>query len=124
VAAAYTDAEVNGGVAARQLTGLRPAQTPRWTATAGVNWRPLEALSLAADARYESARWEDDLNTRRLGAGVQVDARAAWRLSPTLEAFVAAENVFDETLEVGETADGVESYSAPRTIRVGISFRR
>ncbi len=124
MAAAYTDAEVNGGVAARQLTGLRPAQTPRWTATAGVNWRPLEALSLAADARYESARWEDDLNTRRLGAGVQVDARAAWRLSPTLEAFVAAENVFDETLEVGETADGVESYSAPRTIRVGISFRR
>jgi vitamin B12 transporter len=81
-------------------------------------------LSLAADARYESARWEDDLNTRRLGAGVQLDARAAWRLSQTAEVFVAAENLFDEKLEVGETADGVESYSAPRTIRVGFSFRR
>lgn len=123
-AAAYTDAEVDGGAGARQLDGLRPAQTPRWTVTAGMTYRPAPVLSLAADARYESARWEDDLNTRRLGAGVQLDARAAWRLSQTAEVFVAAENLFDEKLEVGETADGVESYSAPRTIRVGFSFRR
>lgn len=123
-AAAYTDAEVDGGASARQLNGLRPAQTPKWTVTGGITYRPTSAISLAADARYESARWEDDLNTRRLGAGVQLDARAAWRLSPTAEVFVAAENLFDEKLEVGETADGVESYSAPRTVRVGVSFRR
>ncbi|RAK62323.1 TonB-dependent receptor [Phenylobacterium kunshanense] len=124
VAAAYTDAEVDGGASARQLTGLRPAQTPKWTVTAGMAYRPMSALSLSMDARYESARWEDDLNTRRLGAGVQLDARAGWRVSETLEAFVSAENLFDDNIEVGETADGVESYSAPRTIRVGVSFRR
>ena len=27
-------------------------------------------------------------------------------------------------MEVGETADGVESFSAPQTVRVGFSFRR
>jgi hypothetical protein len=35
-----------------------------------------------------------------------------------------AENVLDREIEVGETADGVESYAAPRTIRVGFSLRR
>lgn len=124
VAAAYTDAEVDGATRAPQLTGLRPAQTPKWTMTAGARFRPVEPLELAADVRYESARWEDDLNTRRLSAGVQLDARAAWRLSETLEAFVAAENLFDEKLEVGETADGVESYAAPQTIRIGFTYRR
>ena len=92
--------------------------------TGGGSWRPTEAVELSADLRYESARWEDDLNTRRLSAGIQVDARAAWRFAENLEAFVAAENLFDANIEVGETADGVESYAAPQTIRVGFTYRR
>jgi outer membrane receptor protein involved in Fe transport len=123
-AAAYTDAEVHGGASAPQLSGLRPAQTPKWTVTAGGSYRPAEAFEVSADIRYESARWEDDLNTRRLGSGVQVDARAAWRFAQGLEAFVAAENLFDAKLEVGETADRVESFAAPRTIRLGFTYRR
>jgi outer membrane receptor protein involved in Fe transport len=123
-AAAYTDAEVHGGTSAPQLSGLRPAQTPKWTVTAGASFRPAEAFELSADVRYESARWEDDLNSRRLSAGVSVDARASWRFAPNLEAFVAAENLLDDKIEVGETADGVESYAAPQTIRVGVTYRR
>lgn len=123
-AVAYTDAEVHGGQAVPQLTGLRPAQTPRWTVTGGVDYRPAAKLRLVLDARYESARWEDDLNSRRLSAGVQVDARAGWMFADNAEVFVAADNLFDKDLEVGETADGVESYAAPRTLRIGISYRR
>jgi vitamin B12 transporter len=123
-AAAYTDAEVDGGTATPQLTGLRPAQTPKWTVTGGLRFQPLEALTLSGDVRYESARWEDDLNSRRLSAGLQVDARAAWRIAEHAEVYLAAENLFDETIEVGETADGVESYSAPQTLRIGFSYRR
>ncbi|WP_296598588.1 TonB-dependent receptor [Phenylobacterium sp.] len=124
VAAAYTDAEVHGGTAAPQLTGLRPAQTPKWTVTAGLNVRPSDAVTLATDVRYESARWEDDLNSRRLSAGVQVDARAGWRFTDAAELYLAVENLTDRKLEVGETADGVESYSAPRTVRIGFTYRR
>mgnify|MGYP000087064127 FL=1 len=87
--------------------------------TGGLAVRPMAAISLSADLRYESARWEDDLNTRRLGAGVQLDARASWRFMDNAEVYLAAENISDEKLEVGETADGVESYSAPRTVRIG-----
>jgi vitamin B12 transporter len=123
-AMAYTDAEVDGGSAVPQLTGLRPAQTPKWTVTGGVNFQPVDALRLSADVRYESARWEDDLNSRRLSAGLQVDARAAWAFTEHAEVYIAAENLFDENLEVGETADGVESYSAPQTIRIGFTYRR
>ena len=123
-AAAYTDAEVHGGSAVPQLTGLRPAQTPKWTVTGGATFRPVEALMVSTDIRYESARWEDDLNSRRLSAGVQVDARAAWRFARNAEVYLAAENLADSKLEVGETADGVESYSAPRTFRIGFTYRR
>ena len=121
---AYTDAEVRGGASARQLTGLRPAQTPRWTVTGGLDVTPVQRLSLSTDLRYESARWEEDLNTRRLSAGLVVDARAAWRVGDRSEIYVAVDNLADARLEVGETADGTESFAAPRTVRVGFSFRR
>lgn len=123
-AMAWTDAEVRGGPRARQLDGLRPAQTPRWTLTGGLDVRPAEALRLSGDLRYESARWEDDLNTRRLSAGLQMDARFSWAFRKDAEVYLAAENLFGEKLEVGETADGVESFAAPRTLRLGVSLRR
>ncbi|WP_411286844.1 TonB-dependent receptor [Phenylobacterium sp.] len=123
-AVAYTHARVDGGSAVAQLTGKRPAQTPAMTATAGLAWNASARLSLSADARYESARWEDDLNTRKLSAGLLLDARAAWRVDERIEVFLAAENLTDVDLEVGETADGVESYSIPRTVRVGVTWRR
>lgn len=122
-AVAYTEAEVDGGARAPQLTGLRPAQTPKLTTTAGLDWRPLARLRLSADARYESARWEDDLNRRRLGAGLQLDLRAGWRVGAG-EAYVALDNAADARIETGETADGIESLIAPRTWRVGFAVRR
>ena len=124
LAGAYTDAEVRGGTVARQLTGLRPAQTPRWTATAGLDVRLGERLSTSADLRYESARWEDDLNTRRLSAGAVLDISAEWALNVRSAIYVAADNVANAKLEVGETADRVESFAAPRTVRVGFRYRR
>lgn len=123
-ALAYTDAEVHGGASAPQLTGLRPAQTPKWTVTGGLAFRPAEAFSLSADLRYESMRFEDDLNSRRLSAGLSLDARATWRVADHSELYLAVDNLADEDLEVGQTADGVESYAAPRTFRVGFSYRR
>ena len=64
---ALTSASVNGGTAAPQLTGKRPAQTPRWTITAGAVTTPVRWLTLMARVRYESERYADDLNTLALG---------------------------------------------------------
>ncbi|KQV58573.1 MULTISPECIES: TonB-dependent receptor [unclassified Caulobacter] len=116
-----THARVDG---AAQLTGKRPAQAPALTVTAGARWRPIERLSLDADLRYESKRFEDDLNTRTLKAGAGLDLRVGWKVSPTSEIYLAADNALDADLAVGQTADGVTSYSAPRTIYVGFALRR
>ena len=117
-------ARVDGAAAAAQLTGKRPAQAPALTVTAGARWRPVKRLNLDADLRYESRRFEDDLNQRALKAGTSLDLRAGWELSPTIEVYLAADNALDVDLAVGQTADGVTSYAAPRTIYLGFALRR
>ncbi len=119
-AASWTDAEVDGGTAAPQLTGLRPAQAPEWSATAGLDWRATDRLTLSAAARYESARFDDDLNSRVLDAAVTLDARAEWTLTNQAMLWLAADNLFDEDVEVSETGLGVAGYGPPRTVSAGI----
>lgn len=117
-------ARVDGGGAAPQLTGKRPAQTPEVTVTAGAAWLASDRLTISAQARFESERFEDDLNSRVLAASVGLDARAAWKVGPDAEVYVAAENVTSARIEVGETGDGIESFAAPRLLRVGFAIRR
>ena len=119
-AASWTDAEVDGGTAAPQLTGRRPAQAPEWSATAGLDWRAMDRLTLSAAARYESARFDDDLNSRVLDAAVTLDARAEWTLNDRAMLWLAADNLFDENVEVSETGLGVAGYGPPRTVSAGI----
>jgi len=82
------------------------------------------ALVDGAGARFESARYEDDLNTRELSPSFAADARAAWRVAPYTEFYLAADNLFDARVEIGESADGLESFGAPRSVRAGLSYRR
>ena len=71
-------------------------------------------------ARYESKRFEDDLNSRVLDAAVTVDARAEWRAGPRTLLWLAADNLFDAEVEVSETAGGVAGYAPPRTLSLGL----
>lgn len=119
-AASWTDAEINGGSSAAQLTGLRPAQAPEWSATAGLDWRATDRLTLALAARYESSRFDDDLNSRVLDAAVTLDGRAEWAFTPNATLWMAADNLFDEDVEVSETGTGVAGYGPPRTLSVGL----
>jgi outer membrane receptor protein involved in Fe transport len=121
---AYTHARVDGGSSAPQLTGLRPAQTPEWTATTGLDWRAREKLTISGQLRYVSDQFEDDQNLRRLPPGAELNARAAWSLAPDQEVYVAVDNLADAKISTGKTADFVDSYSEPRTFRVGFSYRR
>ena len=121
-ALSWTDAEVDGGTAAAQLTGLRPAQAPEWSVSAGADWRIVDRLTLVGRVRYESARFEDDLNSRVLGAATTMDARAEFEVRTGVIAYVAADNLFDAEVEVSETGDGVAGYGPPRTVRAGLSL--
>ncbi|WOB79776.1 TonB-dependent receptor [Brevundimonas nasdae] len=119
-AASWTDAEIDGGSSAAQLTGLRPAQAPEWSATAGLDWRATDRLTLALAARYESSRFDDDLNSRVLDSAVTLDARAEWAFTRNATLWMAADNLFDEDVEVSETGTGVAGYGPPRTVSIGL----
>jgi len=123
-AIAWADAEVDGGAGAPQLTGLRPAQTAKLTATAGASWRPVDFAILDVSMRYEGERFDDDLNTRRLKAALSVDGRAAWRLAGGSEIYLAVENLANSRVQTALAGDGAVSLAAPRAIRLGVSLRR
>ena len=123
-AISYTYARVDGGSAAPQLTGLRPAQTPETAATVTAQWHPLDRLSLFGELRYEGARFDDDQNTRQIAAGTGVNARLEYRILGGASLYVNAENLLDADIQTGRTAANVVSYDAPRVVTVGLAYRR
>jgi outer membrane receptor protein involved in Fe transport len=118
-----TDARVEGGSSVPDLTNKRPAQAPVWSLTAGADWSVTPVWSMRADWRWESARWEDDLNTRRLAPGGQLNLQSAWRVSDDLTLRLRVENLLDSEIETAEALDGVESLAAPRQVWLEISVR-
>jgi outer membrane receptor protein involved in Fe transport len=72
--------------------------------------------------RVAGDQFEDDANSRVLDRYVSVDAYVARDLGAGFEAFVAAENLFDETIQSGRSADGVVAIAAPRLVRGGLRY--
>ena len=118
-----TDARLDGGAAAPQLTGLRPAQAPIWSATAGAVWTPTPDWTLSADARWESRRFDDDLNSRILDPALTVSMRAERAFGPGLTGWIEALNLTDAEVQTARTATGVASLGPPRTLWIGLSRR-
>ncbi|MDZ4053591.1 MAG: TonB-dependent receptor, partial [Phenylobacterium sp.] len=122
--AVATQAEVDGGSAAPQLNGLRPAQTPEFAATLGLDWSASERLRLSGQVRHEGQRYEDDLNSRSLAAATTLDLRVAWKTGPDAELYLAGDNLLDADVEAGVSGDGLITLAAPRIVRIGYSLRR
>lgn len=116
----YTDSAFSSG----PLRGLQPAQTSEWSVSAGLEWRPIEITTLSAALRYESARFDDDQNSRVLGASAVLDLRAEQRLFGGVSFFGALDNALNEDVETAETANGIESLGPPRSFRAGLVLRR
>ena len=120
IAASATDAEMDGGAAAPQLTGLRPAQAPVWSGVASLDWRAAERLTAGLDIRHESRRFDDDLNARSLVAGTVVDVRWDWRITRRATAYAKVENILNAAVEVSSTASGVKGLAAPTMAVAGL----
>ena len=87
-----------------------------------MDWRARPRLTLSADLRYESARFDDDLNQRRLAAATTIDVRAEWRVNAITTVFIAADNLFNAAVATGQTATNVTSYGPPRIIVAGFKI--
>jgi outer membrane receptor protein involved in Fe transport len=115
-----TDARLDGGDQAPQLTGLRPAQAPIWSATAGLNWQASTRLMLAGTVQYESRRFDDDLNSRTLAPATTMNLRADWALTPGTTLWLAADNLFDADVAVAQTGTDITGLGPPRSLGLGI----
>jgi outer membrane receptor protein involved in Fe transport len=117
------DSEVLHAAVAPQLVGLRLAQVPRHSASVGLTWHRGK-WTFAPRARYIGMQFEDDLNTLRLGAVAVVDASVNVTLNTHTDLFMSAENLLDERVETGRSADGVVNIGTPRLILVGLRLAR
>lgn len=126
-AISLTDARVHQNPASvppgePSLTGNRPAQAPTTTITSGVTWYPWSPLKLDANVHWESARFEDDQNTMKLGSAFVLDTRATWKFADALSAWFAVYNAANVKIATAEAADGTFSYGQPRLYEVGVTY--
>ena len=119
----YTDATVAGGALSPQLTGKRPAETPRLTATAAVEWTVVRDVVYTFNVRYEDIRYADDQNTLVLPPGALVSMRLDWQAMPNLGLYLSVDNLADTALATDQTADRIRSYDEPRVFRFGFRIR-
>nr|WP_243846390.1 TonB-dependent receptor [Rhizomicrobium palustre] len=120
---AFLDQRVHGGSEAPQITGKRPVQAPRLTLTSGLDLPLTRDLTLGATLRYETKRYADDANTLVLGSALNLGARLDYAFSESFGVFVSADNLLNARIATTQSADGLNSYDAPRTISVGLTFR-
>ena len=117
-----TDARVNGGTKLPQLTGKRPAQTARLSATGGFILFPVPQVTIETDIIYQSKSFSDDLNTLPLPATTVFNATVTWHFVPQAGIYFAAENIGNAHIAISETPNQIYSYDQPRALRAGIRY--
>ncbi len=115
----YNDATITRASVAPHLAGLRLAQVPRHTASAGLTFN-LNRVTLSPRLRYLGAQFEDDQNTLRLAPATVVDLSLTATLTQNLELFATAENLFDERIETGRSSDNLFNLGTPRLLLFGL----
>lgn len=119
----YDDATVRRATVSPTLEGLRLAQVPRHSASAGLDWKQ-GVWTISPQVRFVGEQFEDDANTLRLAAATLTDVAVHMRIDPHAEIFMSAENIFDHRLETGRSADGLVNVGSPRLILFGIRVWR
>jgi outer membrane receptor protein involved in Fe transport len=105
------------------LVGNLLAQTPQHVLTAGLDWSPTPKWKFGAQARYDSSQFEDDQNSRTLRPFTVCDLMASYELNEHFLASLRIENVFDERIETGRSADGLVSIGAPRLVTLQVRWQ-
>ena len=99
------------------LHGNRVPQVPEYNVGLGVRYTP-SAWSTSAQLRTTGPQFEDDQNVYTLRRATVLDVFAGRTLARGVTAFVAVENLFDATYDVGRTP--VLTTGLPRAGRVGV----
>jgi outer membrane receptor protein involved in Fe transport len=112
-----SDARVTRG----PLDGRRLPQVPRNQATLQATVTP-PRTTIAAQLRWSSMQFDDDLNQFPLRSFVVADAFASYALTSRVALTLAAENLFDRRIETAATP--VITLGQPRSVRLGVRVGR
>lgn len=95
-------------------SGAQLRNRPEWRGGLAAHFTPVAALRFSATATHVGPAFDSSIATGdvRLNAWTRFDVSAVWQVSPTIEAWLAVENLSDERYEqfVGFEARGI----APR----------
>ena len=125
LAAGYSlaDAEVRANGPALALDRLRPAQTPRHSASVSLAWEGPRGAYASLGARYVSNQFEDDLNAQRIPDALTFDAVAVVPITAHLGLEARGENLTDEPVVAGISGAGIVERATPRTLWLGLRWR-
>jgi outer membrane receptor protein involved in Fe transport len=114
----FSDARVSDFSADRTLEGNLLPQIPRHRASLRVDYLNSSVLNVSVLGRVEGLRFDDDLNSLRLGSLFTADVTLDRPLGESFGAFVAVENLFDRRYAVQATP--VELLGTPFTVTAGV----
>ena len=118
---AYTDAEQRASGLAAEIAGFRPAQTPKWAASATLSYRPADNTVFAATLRHVGVQFEDDLESEVLPSATTVDLFAQLPLMGALSFVGRVENLFDKDI-ITRNQGGSMDLGTPLTVWGGLRY--
>jgi outer membrane receptor protein involved in Fe transport len=116
----FVDATVTAFPANASLNGKQVPEVAPHEFTFQIRYANPHVLTASVQARATSSAFDDDQNTLVLGSYFKLDAFVARRITPAVDFYVAAENLFDQTYPVARTP--LTTLGPPLLARVGLQF--
>ncbi len=113
----FVDPTVVSFPADRTLEGLLLPQIPHHQFSFGASYTP-RRWTFSFQGRFASEQFDDDQNLLPLDSFFTADAYISRRLGSYVQAYIAAENVFDQRYEIGRTP--VVTIGPPILARAGL----
>ncbi|QIK78931.1 TonB-dependent receptor [Sphingomonas piscis] len=117
-----SSARVVASGSAAALDGRRPAQSPALSTNLGAGWID-GSRSLNVDFNYESARFEDDLNSLKLPRSFTVDVDGEWPLADAVNVSLRVENLLNRRVVAALAVNDVQERAMPRTVWLGLKLK-
>ncbi|OYQ25731.1 TonB-dependent receptor [Sandarakinorhabdus cyanobacteriorum] len=119
----HVDPSIRSSGAAAALNDLAPAQTPRDQFSGTIDYAG-KRFTASATLRHIASQFEDDQNSRSLGAATMVDALLLVPVIKGLSIEGRVENLFDAEVQAALSGTGVIERALPRTVWLGarVSF--
>ena len=116
----FADATVIRFSANTALEGLQIPQVARHQFTFQARYANPSVVTVGFQGRASSSQFDDDQNLFRLGQYFTLDVLVSRRVTHSLEAFVAIENLFNQRYDIGKTP--VTLLGPPLLGRAGLRF--